>query len=150
MINTNMPRLESFQIYTDIHALNDLKLKARNDREAAIRPVAEQFEAIFVQQILKEARKVQFDEGWLGGSNADFYQNWHDKQLAQSIAAKGGLGLADKIVEQLTSDALIMTAAEHEQHLKEKTKNEATYNQQQTALPVTTQNSLEIRNLTSD
>ncbi|WP_127470440.1 rod-binding protein [Thiomicrorhabdus aquaedulcis] len=93
--------LKAHNNYTDVGALNDLKQQAREDQRAALRPVAEQFEAIFVQQILQEARKVSFDEGWLEGGQGDFYKDWSDKQLAQNLSSKGTLGFADNIVEQL-------------------------------------------------
>ncbi|WP_019556741.1 rod-binding protein [Thiomicrorhabdus arctica] len=92
---------QAYHNYTDVNALSDLKKKARDDQESALRPVAEQFEAIFVQQILKEARKVSFDEGWLDGGQGDFYKDWSDKQLSLNLSSKGTLGFADNIVEQL-------------------------------------------------
>lgn len=94
-------QLKSHNNYTDVGALNDLKQQAREDQRSALRPVAEQFEAIFVQQILQEARKVSFDDGWLDGGQGDFYKDWSDKQLAQDLSSKGTLGFADTIVEQL-------------------------------------------------
>ncbi len=93
--------VQGYHNYTDVNALNDLKKKARDDQESALRPVAEQFEAIFVQQILKEARKVSFDDGWLDGGQGDFYKDWSDKQLSLNLSSKGTLGFADNIVEQL-------------------------------------------------
>ena len=92
---------QSYNNYTDVNALSDLKKQAREDQRSALRPVAEQFEALFVQQVLKEARKVSFDDGWLDGDSGDFYKDWYDKQLSQDLSAKGTLGFADKIVEQL-------------------------------------------------
>lgn len=92
---------QAHQNYTDLHALNNLKQQAREDQRSALKPVAEQFEALFLQQIFKEARKVKLDDGWLDGNQGDFFKDWHDKQLAQDIAAKGSLGFADNIVEQL-------------------------------------------------
>jgi len=92
---------QNYHNYTDVNALNDLKAQAREDQRAALRPVAEQFEALFVQQVLKEARKVSFDDGWLDSESGDFYKDWSDKQLSQDLSAKGTLGFADKIVEQL-------------------------------------------------
>lgn len=93
--------MQAHQNYTDIHALNNLKQQAREDQRSVLRPVAEQFEALFVEQIFKEARKVKLDDGWLDGNQGDFFKDWHDKQLAQNLAAKGSLGFADTIVEQL-------------------------------------------------
>lgn len=89
------------QNVADGTALNDLRTVAKEDPREALRPVAEQFEAIFLQQIMKEARKVSFDDGWLDGNQGDFFKDWHDSQLAQTLSTKGSLGLADSIVEQL-------------------------------------------------
>jgi len=100
LINQNKAS-NAAQNYTDLQGLNSLREQAREDQRAALKPVAEQFEAIFVQQIFKESRKVSFDDGWLDGNQGDFYKDWHDKQLAQDLAAKGTLGFADTIVEQL-------------------------------------------------
>ncbi len=110
----NTGKLENYQVYTDTQALNDLKMKAKNDEKSALKPVAEQFESLFVEQILKEARKVKLDDGWLDSDKADFYKDWYDKQLSQSISAKGGLGLADTIVEQLAPKQPTMSQSEYE------------------------------------
>ena len=101
LLQSTNPALEKHQNYADIRALNDLKQQAREDQRSALKPVAEQFEALFLEQIFKEARKVKLDDGWLDGNQGDFYKDWHDKQLAQNISAKGSLGFADNIVEQL-------------------------------------------------
>ncbi|WP_321276182.1 rod-binding protein [Thiomicrorhabdus indica] len=100
-LNSNQPKVDSSIDYMNLQGLNDLRQKAREDERAALRPVAEQFEALFLNQILKESRKVSFDDGWLDGKDADFFKDWHDKQLSQNLSSKGSLGLADKIVEQL-------------------------------------------------
>ncbi|QCU91155.1 flagellar biosynthesis [Thiomicrorhabdus sediminis] len=89
------------QNYVNIQGLDKLKQQAREDQKSALMPVAQQFEALFVEQVFKESRKVSLDDGWLDGNQGDFYKDWHDKQLAQDLAAKGTLGFADKIVEQL-------------------------------------------------
>lgn len=93
---------KSYHNYTNVGGLNDLKRAAKDDQASALKPVAEQFEAMFVQQLLQESRKVSFDDGWLDGNQGDFYKDWADKQLSQSLAAKGTLGFADNIVKDLT------------------------------------------------
>ncbi len=100
-LNSNQPKIDHAKDYMNLQGLNDLRQKAREDERAALRPVAEQFEALFLNQVLKESRKVSFDEGWLDGKDTDTFKDWHDKQLSQDLSAKGSLGLADKIVEQL-------------------------------------------------
>ncbi|WFE67921.1 rod-binding protein [Thiomicrospira sp. R3] len=104
MLNNNFTvRPQDHTIYTNLQGLNDLKRQAREDQDAVLRPVAEQFEALFLEQILKNSRQVKLDDGWLDGNQADTYFDMYDKQLAQNLASKGSLGLADMIVEQLSS-----------------------------------------------
>lgn len=103
-LNVSAPRVENAKNVMNLHGLHDLKQQAREDERAALRPVAEQFEALFLQQILKESRKVSFDDGFLDGKESDTFKDWHDKQLSQDLSAQGSLGFADKIVEQLAPE----------------------------------------------
>lgn len=148
-----VPKLEAYQqVYGNGGSFNDLKQTAKQDQKAALRPVAEQFEALFLSQILKEARKVKFDDGFMDGDQADFYKDWYDKQLSQSLAAKGSLGLADKIVEQLSPKLPTMTVSEYKALLESKENKQAS---QSEALPLeskkvsvqTTSDSLALRQL---
>lgn len=93
---------QDYTIYTNLQGLEDLKRQAREDQKAALKPVAQQFEALFLEQILKQSRQVKLDDGWLEGTHIDTYYDMYDKQLAQDLSAKGSLGFADQIVEQLT------------------------------------------------
>jgi flagellar protein FlgJ len=114
------PTQERYKVYTDLHALNDLKVQARNDQKAALKPVAQQFESIFIEQILKQARKVKLDDGWLDGKQTQFFKDMYDKQLAQELSTKETLGLADMIVEQLATQHPVMTKSQYEAFKAEK------------------------------
>lgn len=117
-LDLQTPKLEAYQqIYGNGNAFSDLRKTAREDQQAALRPVAEQFEAMFLNQILKQARKVKFDEGFMDGKDADFYKDWYDQQLSQGLATKGSLGLADKIVEQLSQKLPTMSAKQYHEQL---------------------------------
>ncbi|MBD3611718.1 MAG: rod-binding protein [Hydrogenovibrio crunogenus] len=147
-----VPKLEAYQqIYGNGGSFNDLKQTAKQDQKAALRPVAEQFEAMFLSQILKEARKVKFDDGFMDGEQADFYKDWYDKQLSQTLAAKGSLGLADKIVEQLSPKLPSMTSTQYKELLESRENKQAS---QSDDLPIeskkpvqTTSDSLALRQL---
>lgn len=141
-LNLHQPRIDNAKNYMDLQGLNDLKQKAREDERAALRPVAEQFEALFLNQILKESRKVSFDDGFLDGKDADFFKDWHDKQLSQDLSSKGSLGFADKIVEQLAPDLnkQVRSIEEAERILAKKHQQK-----QQDGNLATTQNALHAR-----
>jgi len=119
---------EAHHNYADLGALEDLKTKARADQESVLRPVAEQFEALFVQQILKEARKVSFDDNWLDGNQGDFYKDWYDKQLSLNLSAKGTLGFADKIVEQLSPSIPVTLESKKASDVKDQQAEKTTAN----------------------
>lgn len=68
--------------------------------DATIRKVAQQFEALLTQQVLKSSRANALGEDLMGGSGLDLYKDMFDQQMAQQISAKG-LGLADVLVQQL-------------------------------------------------
>lgn len=97
--------LQAASIYTDIQSLNKMKYTADENSPETLRFVAEQFEAIFLQMMLKSSRSETEDTGLFsdqqGSQQTEFYQDWHDKQLAISLAEGKGIGIADMLVKQL-------------------------------------------------
>ena len=90
--------------YTDFTSLNRLKQGASNGNQDALKQAAAQFEAIFIQMLLKEMHNTQIDGGIFDSSQMKFYQDIQDKQLSGYLAKNGGLGMADVIVRQLSKD----------------------------------------------
>ncbi|HID45552.1 MAG TPA: flagellar assembly peptidoglycan hydrolase FlgJ [Chromatiaceae bacterium] len=86
-------------IYNDFSGLAELKAGARKQSPEARKEVARQFEAMFIQIMLKSMR----DAGSVGeGGDSDeirFYQQMFDQQIALDLANNKGMGLA-KIFEQ--------------------------------------------------
>jgi flagellar protein FlgJ len=87
--------------YTDFQGLADLRLKSKGKSPEALREVANQFEAIFTQMMLKSMRQANLGEGILDSKQSDFYRDMHDKQLSIHLSSGVGLGLSDMIVQQL-------------------------------------------------
>lgn len=143
--------VQSYHNYADLNALSDLKKKAREDQESVLRPVAEQFEAIFVQQMLKEARNVSFDDGWLDGGQGDFYKDWSDKQLSLNLSSKGTLGFADSIVEQLAKTIRPAVSAESASQAAIETASTVALNDETLAGQAgSTEHALALRNITNN
>ncbi len=67
---------------------------SRAERE--IREVSEQFEAIFMRQVLRGLRKTA-EVGGESSYTSGFYGELLDDQLAQHLARSGGMGLAGVI-----------------------------------------------------
>jgi flagellar protein FlgJ len=90
----------------DINNLTALKVGAKQDDPAALKAAAQQFEALFVQMMLKSMRDATPQDGAFDSDQTRMYQSMLDQQLAQVMSSKGTLGLAAMIEKQLTrSDA---------------------------------------------
>lgn len=67
-----------------------------------LKATAQQFEAIFIQQMFKEMRKTIPDDGLIQRGNADdIYSQLQDMEAAKMTAQQGGIGLADLMMQQL-------------------------------------------------
>lgn len=84
----------------DMQGMQDLQRLGRQDPQAGLRAAAEQFEAIFVQMMLKSMREATPRSDLFDSSQTRFYESLMDQQWAQHMAGRG-VGLADQLVEQL-------------------------------------------------
>ncbi|MDP4528316.1 flagellar assembly peptidoglycan hydrolase FlgJ [Alkalimonas delamerensis] len=95
--------------YHDINSLQQIRQTAGQDEQQALRQAAEQFEAIFMNMLLKSMREANahFEaDGMMHSETTRFYRDMHDNQLASDLAQQGSLGLADLIVQQLDPAAV--------------------------------------------
>ncbi len=84
----------------DARSLDALRRDATHDPRAALRQAAGQFEALFMQQLLKSMRDAMPKSGLFNGPGHDTYVGMLDQQLAQSMSNRQG-GLAGIIARQL-------------------------------------------------
>lgn len=85
----------------DAKGLDALKRTARGDPDKALVGAAKQFEAVFMQMLLKSMRDAVPQSDLLGdGGETKTYTAMLDQELAQRLGSKG-VGIADMIVKQL-------------------------------------------------
>ena len=84
----------------DARSLDALRREASDDPRATLRQAAGQFEALFMQQLLKSMRDAMPKSGMFDGPGHETYVGMLDQQLAQSMANRPG-GLAEIIARQL-------------------------------------------------
>ena len=99
------PSIIQTDVYTDIQGLSKLRAQARDNSEETLREVAGQFEALFIQMMLKSMRDANLGEGLLDSQHSRTYQSMYDKQIAIDLSKRQGLGLADMMVRQLSRSA---------------------------------------------
>ena len=96
----------------DTRSLDDLKLRAKNDPELALKDAARQFEVLFMNMLLKSMRAATPQDGLFDSEQTRFYTSMLDQQLSEKMSVRG-LGLADIMARQLQrqSGAAPVTAA---------------------------------------
>ena len=87
----------------DPNALGDLKRLARSDGQSneALRAAAKQFEALFMQMMLKSMRDASPSNSLLDNDQTRMFQSMLDQQLALNLSQGRGMGLADALYRQL-------------------------------------------------
>ncbi|TLX63016.1 flagellar assembly peptidoglycan hydrolase FlgJ [Stutzerimonas nosocomialis] len=91
--------------YSDLNRLNQLKVGKDRDGEANVRKVAQEFESLFLNEMLKSMRsanEVLAKDNPLNSQATKQYQDMYDQQLSVSLSKEGGMGLADVLVRQMT------------------------------------------------
>lgn len=93
-------RIDSAQLLSQATTQTPKALKGRDPKK--LKEAAQQFEAIFIQQMYKEMRKTIPDDGLIQRGNADdIYSQLQDMEAAKITAQQGGIGLADLMMQQL-------------------------------------------------
>lgn len=90
---------------TDFQGLQSLRALTSKSSPAALEKVAEQFEGIFLQMMLKNMRQASLGEGLLDNDQSKMYQELFDQQIALNMASKRQAGIANALIRQLQGSA---------------------------------------------
>lgn len=84
----------------DARSLDALRMQAKQNPEQATKAVSQQFEAVFLQMVLKSMRDATPQDGPTDSDQTRMYTSMLDQQIAQSLSTRG-IGLADVMLRQL-------------------------------------------------
>lgn len=91
----------SSKLAIDSKSLDHLHVMAKKDPDEALRKAAQQFEALFLNMMLKSMREATPKDGIFDSQQTEFYTQMYDQQLTQHLSGKG-IGIANMMVQQLT------------------------------------------------
>ncbi|MDB1110452.1 flagellar assembly peptidoglycan hydrolase FlgJ [Pseudomonas extremaustralis] len=104
MRNSGLTSTADSGSYSDLNRLNQLKVGDKNS-DSNMRKVAQEFESLFLSEMLKSMRSATEALGKdnpLNTPAAKQYQEMYDQQLAVSMSREGGgIGLADVLMRQM-------------------------------------------------
>lgn len=93
--------------YTDFRRFDGLRTQAHGNAEAGLAKVAQEFEALFIQMMLKAARDASPAESEFNTHEAKLYREMFDNQIALTMAAEGRLGIAAILRQQIPLAAAV-------------------------------------------
>ena len=81
---------------------NSKALNAHSDTVDGLQNVADQFEAIFLETLLRQARESKLSDGLFDSKADDNFEQMFDQELANSSSKLVDIGIADAIVRQMS------------------------------------------------
>lgn len=84
----------------DVQGVDALRRTVRSSPEEGLKQVSRQFEAMFMNMVLKSMREASPSSGLMDGQNEKIYRSMLDQQLSQNLSGRG-LGLAEAMLAQL-------------------------------------------------
>jgi flagellar protein FlgJ len=104
MIGSKSSDLSS-KLVLDTKGLGDLKQSAKAGSPEALRGASTQFEAMFINMMMKSMRDATPQDGPMDSQTTKTFTTMLDQQLSQNLARRG-VGLADVLVRQLTAQSV--------------------------------------------
>jgi flagellar protein FlgJ len=96
---------QTSKLALDTNSLNGLKNSAKAGTPAAMKEAATQFEAMFINMMMKSMRDATPQEGMMDNQQTKTFTTMLDQQTSQNLA-KRGVGLADVLVRQLSANQM--------------------------------------------
>ena len=93
------------QLALDVQGLGALRASAKQNSPQALKESAKQFEAMFLNMMLKSMRQATVSDGLTDSQDSQLYTSMFDQQISQSMAQRG-MGLADMLLRQLNTQQL--------------------------------------------
>ena len=85
----------------DFNAMAQLRAKAQANPDQVTAEVAEQFESIFINMMMKSMREATQRSGLLDSQAGRLYESMFDQQISSVMAKRGVFGVADALQAQI-------------------------------------------------
>lgn len=86
----------------DVKGAQDLRAQFKKDPQEGVRAAAQEFEALFLQMVMKSMRATTSQDGLMDSESSRFFTGMLDQQVAKDLSATGSVGLAQMLEEQLS------------------------------------------------
>lgn len=90
------------KLAVDVKDVGSLRRAAKENSPEALKETAKQFEALFMNMVLKSMREASPQDGLFDNQQSKMYTSMLDQQFSQTMASRG-VGLAEVLIRQLSS-----------------------------------------------
>ena len=106
--------INSAKSYNDFTALGELRGKAQRNEAGAMRESAEQFEALFIQMMLKSMREASsvMKSDLMHNNAQETFEGMYDKEISMQMAKRNALGFSDVVVKNLSQQKSVPSTSE--------------------------------------
>ncbi|NBW54111.1 MAG: hypothetical protein EBR42_02235 [Betaproteobacteria bacterium] len=106
--------INSAKSYSDFSALGELRGKAQRNDAGAARESAEQFEALFIQMMLKSMREASsaMKSDLLHNNAQETFEGMYDKEISMQMAKRNALGFSDVVMKNLSQQKSVPSTNE--------------------------------------
>ena len=120
----------------DFAGMGALRGQAQRREEKATRETATQFEAMFIQMMLKSMRDAnnEIKSDLVHSDAAETFEGMYDKEMSVKLSQRNALGLADSIVRNVQQRQTMVSAADA---LKQRGTSGIPLNPPVTSMPLT-------------
>jgi flagellar protein FlgJ len=91
-----------------------LRLQAGSGEQQVNDEIFQQFEALFLQQMLKSMRTASLSQGMFQSEQSEFYRDMYDQQIATDLAKKEVLGIANILNRQLGDNYSVQNSSDEQ------------------------------------
>ncbi|MFC7514194.1 flagellar assembly peptidoglycan hydrolase FlgJ [Herbaspirillum sp. GCM10030257] len=105
----SIPVNQSSGLAIDAKGVESLRQSARQKSPEALKEAAKQFEALFMNMIMKSMREASPKDDLFDNDQTRMYTSMLDQQISQNMASRG-VGLADMLVRQLSAHSASQSA----------------------------------------
>lgn len=103
-MSSDAQTVSTAKTYLDFHGLARLRGQAVQQENAALSEAAQQFEALFIQMMLKSMREAVVKDDASGSQAEDLYQDLMDRELSVQFAKREMFGVAAMLSRQVKSN----------------------------------------------
>lgn len=90
------------KLAVDVKDVGSLRRAAKENSPEALKETAKQFEALFMNMVLKSMREASPQDGLFDNQQSKMYTSMLDQQFSQTMASRG-VGLAEVLIRQLSN-----------------------------------------------